>query len=98
MKKVITVLVVIGILLAFPVSSFAIGFDAEEIYNSVFVITAGNSIGSGFAIGKNVIITNHHVIEDSRRVYVETYDGETYPAEIYASDKRLDIAVPDDIR
>lgn len=93
MKKIIKVLVITGILLAFTVSSFAIGFDAETIYESVFVISAGRSIGSGFAIGNNVIITNYHVVENEKKVFVETYEGKSYPAEIYDSDSRLDIAI-----
>lgn len=73
--------------------ALAIGFDAEEIYNSVFVVYSDDSLGSGFAIGKNCIITNAHVISSSNRVEIGTYSGDTYRAFVISMDRISDIAV-----
>lgn len=93
MKRIFKVLVTICILLVSCVQSYAMGFDAEAVYESIFVISTDSSLGSGFAIGNNVIVTNAHVIEDSRYVNVTTYESKKYTAEIYALDNEIDIAV-----
>lgn len=80
-------------LIAFPISVFALGFETEEIYNSVFVIHSGQSLGSGFAVGKNYIVTNAHVIDDVENVKVESYNGEIQDGTIVSIDNSLDIAV-----
>lgn len=74
-------------------ASASIGFDAETVYASVFVISAGNRLGSGFAIGENCVITNVHVVEESGSITVRAYDGTQYRAEIFCQDASLDIAV-----
>ena len=92
-KTIIVIVCTAALMLASAVSAFAIGFDAEEIYDSVFVILSGDSLGSGFAMGKNCIVTNAHVIEDSANTRIETYDGSCYDAFVIAMDEDLDIAV-----
>ncbi len=92
-KGFLSLVVVVAILLASTLSAQAIGFQAEEIYNSVFVVYSGNSLGSGFALGKNCIITNAHVIADRRDVSIQTYNNEEYPATILGMDEDQDIAV-----
>ena len=43
---------------------------------------------------KNYIITNHHVIDNTGKLYIRFYkEIKRYPAKIVASDKRVDIAV-----
>lgn len=37
------------------------------------------STGSGFALDKNTLVTNRHVIEDSSELQLETYDGRDVP-------------------
>ncbi len=74
-------------------ASASIGFDAETVYASVFVISAGNHLGSGFALGENCVITNVHVIEGASSITVRSYDGRQYPATIFCQDENLDIAV-----
>lgn len=69
------------------------GFDAEEKYSSIFVITSGNSEGSGFAIGPNSVITNSHVIDDANNIHIYSYDGKEYQAVIYLMNESFDIAV-----
>lgn len=54
---------------------------------------AGSSFsGSGFAVDRNHILTNAHVVEGSRTVHVAN-DAFTAPAEIVFSDPRNDIAL-----
>lgn len=92
-KRIAIILFVLAMTLASSLSAYAIGFDTEEVYNSVFVIYSGNSMGSGFAIGENCIITNAHVINNQYDVIIETYGGEMKRAFIVALDERIDIAV-----
>ena len=93
LKRIAIILFIPAMILASSLSAYAIGFDTEEVYNSVFVIYSGNSMGSGFAIGKNCIITNAHVINNQYDVIIETYGGEMKRAFIVALDERIDIAV-----
>jgi len=79
--------------LLLPFSAFAMGFDAETVYDSVVVVYSGNSIGSGFAVGEHCIITNAHVIEDTSAVMVRTYSGDNYRASVDSINTKLDIAV-----
>ena len=44
--------------------------QADEWKEGVMTIFAGNGHGSGFAIGENLILTNHHVIGESNKVVV----------------------------
>ena len=92
-KRIAIILFVLAMILASSLSAYAIGFDTEEVYNSVFVIYSGNSMGSGFAIGENCIITNAHVVNNQYDVIIETYGGEMKRAFIVALDERIDIAV-----
>lgn len=86
-------MVVMAILLATSLPVFAIGFVAEEVYESVFVVYSGGSLGSGFAIGKDCILTNAHVIDNPDKVIVKTYSGEEYAAFVVGIDNEQDIAV-----
>ena len=93
LKRITIFLFVLAMILASSISAYAIGFDTEEVYNSVFVVYSGNSMGSGFAIGENCIITNAHVINNQYDVRIETYGGEMKRAFIVSMDERIDIAV-----
>ena len=75
-KRLLSFFCVAAVIFASFVSVGAVGFDAEKAYDSVFVIYSGDSLGSGFAIGKNCIITNAHVIEDKDDVKVSSYNGD----------------------
>ncbi len=92
-KVLLSLMIVVAVLLASTISVYAIGFNAEEVYESVFVVYAGNSLGSGFAVGKNCIVTNAHVVSNARTVYVKTYGGDEYRAIILGMDETKDIAV-----
>ena len=92
-KVLLSIICVVAVLLALPLSASAIGFTAEEKYNSVFVVTSGNSLGSGFAVGENCIITNAHVLDNPNDIALTTYAGETHTAYLVGYDQDKDIAV-----
>lgn len=91
--KVLMVLFVSYIMLANILSAIAMDFSAEEIYDSVFVVYSNNSLGSGFAIGKNCIVTNAHVITDESIIQIATYSGKKHEAFLLKKDENLDIAL-----
>ncbi len=53
----------------------------------------GPTNGSGFFYAPTRIITNYHVIQDLRDISVELFDGRSFPAQVFAVDKGIDIAV-----
>lgn len=91
--KTAAVLLCVPVAIAvFCTNASAIGFDAEKTYDSVFVIYADLSLGSGFSIGKDLIITNAHVVADAGKITVVNYRGDEFSANISALDEELDIA------
>lgn len=92
-KLLMGVLCCIMSLFAFSINVFAMDFDAEEAYESIFVIYYGNSAGSGFAIGENTVVTNAHLIANENDIAIYGYDGKTYRASVYLIDASFDIAV-----
>lgn len=93
LKALLSMIWILAILLAASISAYAIGFNAEDTYNSIFIIYSGNSLGSGFALGENCIISNAHVIENQDNITVVTYSGDKYRANIVAIDIDLDIVM-----
>lgn len=68
--------------------------SVDQSVVSVNGIGAQSSQGSGFVYSKNgYIVTNHHVIDDARRVQVGFTDGDTVDAEVVGSDVYSDLAV-----
>ena len=54
----------------------------------------GESTGTGFVIDdRGSILTNHHVVENARRVQVRFSDGRTIPAKVRGSDPSTDLAL-----
>ena len=92
-RVLLYLLMVAAVLFASAPSVSAIGFDAEKAYESVFVVYSGTSLGSGFAIGKNCVITNAHVIADPNNIAIMTYDGTEYAASLLGINEDEDIAV-----
>lgn len=92
-KVLLSLVLVVAVLFASVFSARAIEFEAEEKYNSVFVIFSGNALGSGFAVGSNCVVTNAHVIDDPESVSLLDYDGNEWVAKVVGMDERLDIAV-----
>jgi regulator of sirC expression with transglutaminase-like and TPR domain len=73
---------------------------AKLVKPSVVVVTFSGrtgereGYGTGFVVGDGLIATNHHVIGEARPIKVTFPDGsETPVTEVYASDRRLDLAV-----
>lgn len=92
-RVLLSLIIVVAVLFASTLSVGAIGFEAETAYESVFVIYSGNSLGSGFAVGENCIVTNAHVIDNPRSITVETYGGTKYKASVLGMNEQQDIAV-----
>lgn len=92
-KKLLSVLAAAAILLALPGAAYAMGFDAEEAYEAVFVVYSGDSLGSGFALGENCIVTNAHVVDSSAPITVVSYDESMYDAVLFGISREEDIAV-----
>ena len=92
-KVLLSLSIVVAVLFASTFSAAAIGFEAEKAYEAVFVIYSGNSMGSGFALGENCIVTNAHVIENPYSITVATYGGTEYRASVLGLNEAEDIAV-----
>jgi S1-C subfamily serine protease len=54
-----------------------------------------NSLGTGFIIGENILLTNNHVVNEAKEVVIDTAtnNGPPYDAIVKYNDKSLDIAV-----
>lgn len=92
-RVILSLAVLVAVLFASAAFVYAIDFEAEEKYESVFIIQSGNSLGSGFAVGSNCIVTNAHVIQHPQRVSVLTYGGTEQKAQVIGMDEDQDIAV-----
>lgn len=92
-RVLLSVLMVVAILFAPTFSASAIDFEAEKAYESVFVIYSGNSLGSGFSVGENCIITNAHVLGDGENITIISYGGEEHRATVLGINESEDIAV-----
>lgn len=55
--------------------------------------TDGRVFGSGFFYTQGRIVTNFHVVDGVRNIRVVLHNGREYPAEVFALDKGLDIAI-----
>lgn len=72
--------------------------DPEALYakcsNSIVLVNAGSSIGTGFFMDKNIILTNYHVIEGATELSIERFDGRVANVtHVMGYDEGLDIAV-----
>ena len=73
-------------------------FDARPLndprFDSVVVIYTGEgSLGSGFFIKPDIVMTNWHVVEGSKFVEMKMYDGQETFGKTIVSDVRLDLAL-----
>ncbi len=73
--------------------AYAIDFDVEGICDSVVVIRTNRSVGSGFAVSSDMIITSEHVINGVSSLVIETNNETAYLGNIIASDPGLDLAL-----
>ncbi|MCD8510349.1 MAG: trypsin-like peptidase domain-containing protein [Bacillus sp. (in: Bacteria)] len=69
--------------------------DVQLYKESVVVVRAGNSKGTGFYISEEGhIMTNYHVIDDLPQMVTVTFeDGTTYRAKVVEEDPDIDIAI-----
>ena len=66
----------------------------EGAIKKVVTITTDVSAGTGFVVADgNYILTNNHVIDQSKAVQVQTYSNEVYSAQIIGFDPVADLAV-----
>lgn len=93
LKHIFMVLMSVIMSFAFSITCYAMDFDAEKAYESIFVIQSGSYEGSGFAIGENTVVTNAHVIGNRNEIIVNSYTGEKYRAAIFLYNETLDIAI-----
>jgi len=97
MKKIWSRILIVSFIflsmMTLPLTVHGIAFDAEEKFDAVFVIYTEESIGSGFALGSNCIITNAHVVQDSDNISITNYKGQQFNAKVAFIDSVRDIAV-----
>lgn len=69
----------------------------EVVKESFFGMQSGTSSGSGvifdISTDKVYILTNHHVIDDSKEISVTFFGNQSYQASLVGSDKDTDLAV-----
>ena len=66
--------------------------DASIWKDGVVTVYAGKGHGSGFVIGENLILTNHHVIGDSNKLVVKFGSGFEVSGEVIAYNSGRDVA------
>lgn len=64
----------------------------DEWKDGVVTVIAGNGHGSGFAIGENILLTNHHVVGESNKVVVKLGSGFEVGGEVIAYNSGYDVA------
>lgn len=72
--------------------------DPDALYakcsNSIVLVNAGSSIGTGFFMEKDIILTNYHVIKGATELSIERFDGSVANVtHVMGYDEGLDIAV-----
>ena len=87
------ILLIVCFLLFLSYDAYALEFDVNKTYESVFIISSEDSVGSGFAINSKYIITNAHVIKNENNTFIHTYNGNKHIADVEIVDTDLDIAV-----
>lgn len=105
--KIILIIIILSIFGYFEYSKIInnqdISIIAEDKANSVVLVVnnskdiknaSASGLGTGFFIDENLIVTNHHVIENSNNLYIKGKNSpKFYDAEIIASDKFSDVAL-----
>jgi len=66
----------------------------EDVIDSVVIIKAGNSFGSGVFVSPEYLITNYHVVEGNlNNILIGTVDNKAYRADLIGYEPNIDIAV-----
>ncbi len=93
LSKIIAAGICVAAIAVLP-TAYAADFDTEKAMGSVFVLHDDKVVGSAFAIGENVIITNAHVVEDmSEYELLTNQNDEQHQAFLIGKDTEMDIAV-----
>lgn len=64
-----------------------------NLHDSIVVVQNGSGHGTGFFVGKNLIMTNEHVVANAKTLVVQLYNGAQYGAELVASNSDMDLAL-----
>ena len=66
----------------------------DDVINSVVVVKAGNSFGSGVFVSPEYLITNYHVVESNQNnILIGTVDNKAYRADLIGYEPNIDLAV-----
>ena len=66
---------------------------ADERFDSVVIIKAANSIGTGFYVTADLILTAYHVVDKANLIELTFYDGTKSFGKVIDHDVRLDLAL-----
>jgi hypothetical protein len=66
---------------------------AQRSLPSTVSLRCSTSVGSGFFVGPDLILTNHHVVAGSDKLVVALKDGRTFDGTIYGIDTLTDLAI-----
>lgn len=67
--------------------------EGYELEDSVTIVNLLNGSGTGFFVHQNYLITNAHVVEDSRFANLENQSGKSFSAEVIDADIATDLAL-----
>ena len=67
--------------------------DDSRFESVVVVLHPGGGLGSGFFVRDDLVVTNYHVIEGTKFVELQMFDGQETFGKVIAYDVRLDLAL-----
>lgn len=76
-----------------PLSTVAFSQDVTAARDQVVTIFSGRGMGTGFYITPELLLTNDHVVDNSKLVKIKTIHGKEYVGEVLRSNKRRDVAL-----
>jgi S1-C subfamily serine protease len=74
-------------------SSKQVSSSPEEWTEAIVTVSAGMGDGSGFVISENRILTNHHVVGESKSVAIKFSNGVQLIGKVIASNSGRDVAI-----
>lgn len=76
-----------------PSAAASAADKGDRRFSTVVVIKTASTMGSGFFVTGDTILTNAHVVEGQRYVTMKTYEGVDLSGKVEAIDKRRDLAL-----
>ena len=74
--------------------SYTVTPQRDPRFDSVVVVfQPGGAYGSGFFVKDDVVLTNYHVVKDSKFVEMKMHDGQETFGKVVGQDVRLDLAL-----